>query len=150
MKTNGNRQSKAHTREARTSQEASLIGVTRTTYRGALGGQGMLHGAYPRPRACPAPSPETHTHRFRQDSAPERGSEEAGAANRKEPSTDQKHCLVRLGKSCPSARPKSPAPGGGAVRIQIPALAFQLCKVLGDCAHFRPHTAPVSRNLISV
>lgn len=91
-----------HTREAKTSQEACLIGVTQTTYSGnTRGGLGMLRGfcppwgPTPRPAAPPgpgpAPPPETPTGRFRQDSTPKEVQRGWGGKQRKSP--PRKHCF---------------------------------------------------------
>lgn len=91
-----------HTREAKTSQEACLIGVTRTTYnRSRRGGLGMLRGFCP-PRVPPhppgappgqgaAPPPETPTSRFRQDSTLKEVQRDWGSKQRKSP--PRKHCF---------------------------------------------------------
>lgn len=115
-----------HTREAKTSQEACLIGVTQTTYSGnTRGGLGMLRGfcppwgPTPRPAAPPgpgpAPPPETPTGRFRQDSTPKEVQRGWGGKQRKSP--PRKHCFffppLFFGKSCPNSSPKSQALGRG-------------------------------------
>lgn len=81
-----------HTREAKTSQEACLIGVTRTTYNGSRrGGLGMLRGFCP-PRGHPTPQahhqgkglplPQRHPPADSDRTAPRKKSRGTGEANK--------------------------------------------------------------------
>lgn len=107
-----------HTREARTSQEARLIGVTWTTYRGTREGQGMPRGP------CPAqglaqpplhhqgkglPLPQRHALADSDRTAPQKEAQRGWGGKQKENNHRQKALLCLLFvccNSCPNSFPK--------------------------------------------
>lgn len=113
----------AHTREAKTSQEACLIGATRTTYSGSRrGGLGTPRGFCPprgptppprrttRARACPSPR-DTHQQIQTGQHPERRGTGEANKGSHHPGNTA--FLLFFFGNSCPNSFPKSQALGGG-------------------------------------